>query len=267
MKDLKAPPDNVLLLETALGGLALGLWQRGQGLVWQWQPEGQTGSAEPAPRQASTVLWEALDQCAEVTGTPLATIDGMMVVTGPGSFTGIRTGLVVARTWAMARDIAQGEKALAREQQGQSYTLYPMTTFELAAHHAISPSRVWVVLNAFRQQVSVACYDTTPEGIILFLAPQVLTVNALLALLQSDKIAGRPAILWLEPSLKPQLETALAEDALTAYQLQWLAPPQWDSVATMARALEDSKGIPKARWDVVLGNYLQQPHITQPTVK
>ena len=251
MKDLKVSPDKVLLLETALGGLSLGLWQRGQGLVWQWQPEGQTDSAEPAPRQASTVLWEALDQCAEVTGTPLVAIDGMMVVTGPGSFTGIRTGLVVARTWA-----------LAREQLGQPYTLYPMTTFELAAHHAISPSRVWVVLNAFRRQVSVACYDTTPEGLTLSLAPQVLSVNALVERLQLESTADRPAILWVEPSLKPQLETALADGGLAAYQLQWLAPPQWDSVATMGRALENSKCIPEVRWNVVLGNYLQQPHIT-----
>jgi tRNA threonylcarbamoyl adenosine modification protein YeaZ len=63
-------------------------------------------NAKAAPRQeVATALMPLVDEAFEQTGWSRTELDGIVVGVGPGSFTGIRTGVVTARTLAQSMNL------------------------------------------------------------------------------------------------------------------------------------------------------------------
>jgi tRNA threonylcarbamoyl adenosine modification protein YeaZ len=105
----------------------------------QTREQGDAGGAQR--QQAGTVLLPMIDQALKSENWPKNTLDCLVVGVGPGSFTGIRTGVVTARTLAQALDLP----------------LVPVCVLECFATAADLP--VAVVLAASRGNCFVAAYD------------------------------------------------------------------------------------------------------------
>lgn len=58
-----------------------------------------------APRQAEAALFDVLDGALKESGVALADVGGLIADVGPGSFTGVRVGVTVAKTLAWARGV------------------------------------------------------------------------------------------------------------------------------------------------------------------
>ena len=82
----------ILSLETATraGSLAL---MKGEKVIARKQGEGG--------RSHSTYLLADVDECLRLAGVQLENVDLFVAVTGPGSFTGLRTGLATVKAFAM----------------------------------------------------------------------------------------------------------------------------------------------------------------------
>jgi len=63
------------------------------------------GQIELAGRTYSATLVSAVTELLQSAGAKLDDLDGIIVVNGPGSFTGVRVGVSAAKGLAMARDI------------------------------------------------------------------------------------------------------------------------------------------------------------------
>jgi tRNA threonylcarbamoyladenosine biosynthesis protein TsaB len=108
------------------GSVAL---SRGGRIVALWGLE----SSEPQ----SAVLWEDVDRLLARARLGIGDVDAFAVARGPGAFTGLRVGIAAAMGLARAT----------------GRPLYGATSLELVARAAGPASRVWAVLNAYRDEV------------------------------------------------------------------------------------------------------------------
>ncbi len=94
-------------------------------------------------------LMEQLDFLLKSAGLPLDKIDGFAVTVGPGSFTGLRIGITVAKTLAMAN----GKKIIG------------INTLDLLAH-GVGNTGGWIcsLIDAYRGEVYAALYEANPDG-------------------------------------------------------------------------------------------------------
>jgi len=81
-------PQNKLLLIDTVGGAPGAVLTEGDRVL---------ASAEFPLRSASAVLLRELRRMLDVSGVALRDLSGIGVVSGPGSFTGVRTGLAIAK--------------------------------------------------------------------------------------------------------------------------------------------------------------------------
>lgn len=97
----------------------------------------------------SEQLMEQLDFLLKNTRIPLDKIDGFAVTIGPGSFTGLRIGITVAKTLAMVND----KKIIG------------INTLDLLAHGVGNPGG-WIcsLIDAYRGEVYAALYESNPGG-------------------------------------------------------------------------------------------------------
>jgi tRNA threonylcarbamoyladenosine biosynthesis protein TsaB len=164
----------ILAIETSgrLGSLALLESLEGQARVIaeRGTPDGE--------RTAQSLLPSLQDLLREHNWRP-TDVELVCVSTGPGSFTGLRIGIVTAKTFAYAT----GAK------------LVGVHTLAAIAEGADGNSpRLWTVLDAQRQELFVASF-TAGQDLAAEEAPatQILTVDAWLKLLAAgDAIAGPP---------------------------------------------------------------------------
>lgn len=105
------PEDWVLGLDTSGESFSLALL-RGRRVVAE--------CCAGQPRQHLVQLFPALELLCEQAGISLGQLQGVAVTAGPGSFTGVRTGLLVARTLGQVLNIP----------------LYPLDTLEVLATQA-----------------------------------------------------------------------------------------------------------------------------------
>jgi tRNA threonylcarbamoyladenosine biosynthesis protein TsaB len=90
--------------------------------------------AERLPRELMDVL--------DAAHTSLGNVDGFAVITGPGSFTGLRVGLAAIEGLAFARKAP----------------VYPVTAFEaLATHRGVHAAAIWI--DAHRHEVFATLLD------------------------------------------------------------------------------------------------------------
>ena len=138
---------------------------------------------------------------------PANQLDLICVSTGPGSFTGLRIGITVAKTLAYAT----GAKLIGIP-----------TLSAIAAGVESQPKRLWTILDAQRQELFVSCFvDAASHN-----SPDVsiLSIESWLKQLQpGDAVAG--------PPLK-KLAEQLPEGVIAADQKQWA--PSAEQVGRLA---------------------------------
>lgn len=98
-----------------------------------------------SPRAHLRLLFPALEECAARAGVRLRELEGVAVTTGPGSFTGLRLGIVTARTFAQVLGCA----------------VIPVDTLEALALNAPDGERVVAGLDARRGEIFAACFRTS----------------------------------------------------------------------------------------------------------
>ncbi|QDU96723.1 tRNA (adenosine(37)-N6)-threonylcarbamoyltransferase complex dimerization subunit type 1 TsaB [Lignipirellula cremea] len=190
----------LLALETSSREASVALFRDGELAARADLPAGETTA------QSLTPTIQRLLQQAEVRASDL---EAIAVAQGPGSFTGLRIGVVTAKTLAYAAG-AQ---------------LIGMDTLEvIAAQASEEPVEVQVVLDAQRKQLFYGRFAVTPGA-----RPQVLAATSILdqpawrAQLQPGDLVTGPALHKLASSLPPDVRQASDDlwraDAVTVGRL------------------------------------------------
>lgn len=219
---------NCLLLDTTQNLLMAGVFHQDN-----IHPVFSNGQA--LQNHHASVLVPALEKTLADLGLQLPDISKIAVNTGPGSFTGIRTGLTVARTLA----------------QFGNFELFSFNTFELfAAHTLFLNQQVTVVLNAFRQQHYWAQLSIDEYGNVTWLDKPRVQANTDF---MSQKEKG---IVLIEDSLKPLLPTLPGK-------VQFLQDLDLFTPSQMIFLLQNQPQQYRIQhWSKLTPSYMQLPHIT-----
>lgn len=177
----------LLALDTAGSGCSAGVFLDGRPLASR-SSAGGIGHAERLPRLIEAVLAAA--------GTALPALGGLAVTTGPGSFSGIRTGLAAARGLALATGLGA----------------VPVTTLEALAAPLVdaddAASPIAAIIDARRGQVFVQRFDRA--GVPLD-SPSALAPAAAAAAIAGEwRLVGNGAALVV-----PYLRCATVENRWT----------------------------------------------------
>lgn len=123
-----------LLIDTSTSNLAVSII-KGQEVIYKYQ--------ETILSDMSSKLLPIIDNGLKELDLKLENIDKIFVVNGPGSFTGIRVGVTVAKTiaWALKKDII------------------PLSSLELMATTNTSKKYIVPMIDARRNNVFVGIYD------------------------------------------------------------------------------------------------------------
>ncbi len=182
-------------------------------------------------RSHSDYLMKYVHELLEEADMSLSDLSGLVVVNGPGSFTGLRVGL------ATVQGIAQA----------LSLPIYPVSSLQVIAY-ANGPSDLPVIalIDARKQEVYAACYEWI-EGVPVLQGPeQVIAPKELLkSIRQRSYFVGNGATLYralIDETISDQalLSTAV-NDVPRASAAGLLVTAMGDSaVAVEARSLQPS---------------------------
>ena len=155
-----------------------------------------------APQIHSERLLFLVDELLRTSGIPLKELDGIACSIGPGSFTGLRIGLSVAKGLAYASDLP----------------LAAVPTLEALAFRAVRDGRlmpggrVLAALDARRDEVFTALYSWNGTALGAVIPATALSVSALLEQL----VAGAPIVLTGDGSAKVAAGAAAHRSGLFA---------------------------------------------------
>lgn len=113
--------------------------------------EGLTLTEQTLPESSNhgTALFPLVDEALTAAGMSLRDIDLIAVSIGPGSFTGLRIGLSMAKGFALGRNLP----------------VIGVPTLEaLALAAGPRPHRLWTVLDARKREVYAAAFDCSVRG-------------------------------------------------------------------------------------------------------
>jgi len=199
-------PEPVLLLaiDTATSAITVALHDGDRVLAESTTLDARRHGEYLAPGIAA-VLAEAGRKPAEVTV--------VVAGTGPGPFTGLRIGLVTARTFAFARGIP----------------VFGVCSLDALAHQAWVEDRATllgasclVATDARRKEVYWARYDVTADGVLRQGEPMVSKAQAIADELRRLPVVGRGAVLyadWFGPRVGPLDVSAGALAGLAARRM------------------------------------------------
>ena len=146
------------------------------------------------PRRHGEYLAPAMTEVLARAGRTAADVGAVVSGTGPGPFTGLRVGIVTARTFAFARGIP----------------VFGVCSLDALAHQAwledaagVGQSCV-VATDARRKEVYWARYDVTPQGVMRIGEPMVAKAEAIAGEVSGLPVIGRGAALYAE-SFGPRL--------------------------------------------------------------
>ena len=146
------------------------------------------------PRRHGEYVAPAMAEVLERAGRTAADISAVVAGTGPGPFTGLRVGLVTARTFAFARGIP----------------VFGVCSLDALAHQAWLEDAaglgqsVVVATDARRKEVYWARYDITARGVMRKGEPMVAKAEAIADEVRGLPVIGRGALLYAE-SFGPRL--------------------------------------------------------------
>jgi tRNA threonylcarbamoyladenosine biosynthesis protein TsaB len=148
--------------------------------------------------ELSRLLMPRIDAVLGMAGLALAELDGIAVSLGPGSFTGIRIGVVTAKAlaWAAGRPLAG------------------VPTLEALAAAEVAPPETLIcaVVPARADELYAALYQRAAGTLVTRAAPTVLTIDQLAA-----RLSGYPGPVLLAgdaPEAAERLLSALGPRAL-----------------------------------------------------
>jgi tRNA threonylcarbamoyladenosine biosynthesis protein TsaB len=140
------------------------------------------------PRRHGEYVAPAMAYVLARAGRTAADVSAVVSGTGPGPFTGLRVGLVTARTFAFARGIP----------------VFGVCSLDAMAHQAwledaagMGQSCV-VATDARRKEVYWARYDVTARGAIRVGEPMVAKAGAIAGEVRGLRVIGRGAVLYAE---------------------------------------------------------------------
>lgn len=210
---------------TRVAGLALGdgyrLWAEE---VWY---SDQTHTVELMPR---------LDRLMRHLGRRPEDLDAVAVAIGPGSFTGLRIGLSVAKGLALSHGLA----------------LVGIPTLDILAQpHVARRGPIWAVIQAGRGRLCVARYGRRAGALVLREGPTLLTLEE-----WAHHLEGAPFVCGeLEPEEVAYLREVLGEAVRLATPAENLRRPGF-LVELARRRLEAGESDPP---DTLSPLYLQHP--------
>lgn len=121
----------------------------------------------------SEQLLPMIDAAMNISRTDPASIQGIAVTIGPGSFTGLRIGIASAKGFAL----------------GWQVPVYGVNTLDVLAQSAMSqPGLICPCLNARRGEVYTALYQSDGHQLLHLSQPQAMLMKDLLAALDGREI-------------------------------------------------------------------------------
>jgi tRNA threonylcarbamoyladenosine biosynthesis protein TsaB len=163
-------------------------------------------------RTAQALVPALHDLLADV-GWPPQSIELVAVAVGPGSFTGLRIGVTTAKTFAYA----VGANVIGVN-----------TLVALAAQAPPSPGPLWTILDAQRQELFVAKFDSDPRGAgVVNCDTAIVSQDAWLSKLKPGHRVSGPPLRRLAPRLPDGIvlvpETFWQPMAAAVGQVAWQA--------------------------------------------
>ena len=123
----------------------------------------------------SEYLASAVDKALFELGWSLKELEGFFVTSGPGSFTGLRVGLNMVKTWAYVLD-------------RPIYTLNSLENLALSVVSEKQDHPILCLLNAFKNMVYLASFRWQEGELVPFLSPQAVLVKDLESLIQEPHL-------------------------------------------------------------------------------
>ena len=238
----------LLTIDTALSNLQLALW------AWPSTPNDlpiclwQYGSDPGCERTKASMMLPVLQQGLIQAGYQASDIGHLAINCGPGSFTGIRSGMVVARTMGQWFPV-----------QCYAFNSFELIAATIAARQPdpMQPISVTIILNAYRQQHLRAIVSVDPRtGKTAWVEEPVILVN------DNAPAESPSSTVWLDETLQPQLGETLYQ----AEHRCWSDSPDGllgnDLNAQMALLACQHPERYRRDWDALAPLYYQQPHIT-----
>jgi tRNA threonylcarbamoyladenosine biosynthesis protein TsaB len=172
----------------------------------------------PPGERTARALLPTLAKLLDEAGWRVADVDIIGVTTGPGSFTGLRIGVVAAKTLAYAC---------------QTPLVGVHTLAAIAAGAGATAQRLWTVLDAQRQELFVASFPAGPaiEGLASPPTEIISRDEWLRRVSPGDAVAGPPLA---------QLQASLPAGVLTVDPARW--HPSAAVVAELAQQLQEHGG-------------------------
>lgn len=119
------------------------------------------------------VMTSLLQDCLMQEKIDISDLKFIVVGTGPGSFTGVRVGVNIARSLGYSLSIP----------------VIPVCSLELMAAHFLEiESDVLCGMNAFRNLIYVSRYKRTPSGYKVEIEPCCLKIDQFIKLIQTDQL-------------------------------------------------------------------------------
>jgi tRNA threonylcarbamoyladenosine biosynthesis protein TsaB len=209
-----------LAVETATPTGSVAIWKDGLAFEQTLRIQGT----------ASELLMPSIEHALAATDTSPGDISGLVVGSGPGSFTGVRVGASLAKGWAMAR--------------GTPLYAYSSLLAVAAGSGVVGP--VCPMFDARRRQVYAACYDMSAESVSELLAPQAWYVEDLI-----EEIVTRD----LQPVFTGEGVAAYSDALLGAFGSAVLLPehlgvPRAGSLLWLSRVVPELGRVnDPARWE------------------
>jgi tRNA threonylcarbamoyl adenosine modification protein YeaZ len=187
----------ILAIDTAGELTGLALWDDGlvEEAVWR------------ADRRQTAQLLPRLGRLLQDAGRTLDDVGAVVVVTGPGSFNGIRVGIATAQAFALARQMP----------------IAGVSLFEGMAWPYRALGRVGTVVRAGRD-VAVAAFEAQGTGIATVLAPTIVSAAQTSGMLAECRVVvsaagdlgevGRPMIRGVAAQPRPGVIAELGAERL-----------------------------------------------------
>lgn len=210
----------LLHLDTTSHQLHVALSRAGQVLAEWCQPC-------ESHRYHSALLVPTIQKLLNSTGLTVSELTALAVNQGPGSFTGIRTGIITARTMAQFLGIP----------------VYQFNAFELLSAEHQGPLSIY--LDALRGRAYQATLCLSESGT---------------QYLQPPRLVQLPLLLEADSQVKRMVSPALAEQFFQGPVLT--TPQEWRPPEAMLRLITLSPEAYQRSWQEVRPLYIQEPSIT-----